>query len=410
MQNNFILNQEYSKSNFFFETGHGSYVYSKKKKFLDLGYCAGTLLLGHNHKVLRESFKLLSKNKISNLAYANYQSLELAKTLKKILPNYSKFIFCNSGTESVFKSLRLCKALSGKKKIVSVTGSWHGSVDNTLYAPKKNLKPQKLSDGLSDESRKNLVFVPYNDIKNSKKILNKYKNKIQCVIIEPVQGCLPLSDVSEYLKFLENFCKKNNIILFFDEMITGLRTDCKSVQSIYKIKPDISTFGKCFGGGIPIGIIGITKKIENKIKRKKLNIFFGGTFSAGSVNSFIANQNLKYIFKNRKFIFSKINKFGKFFEENINKFCKKNDLDVRISRFHSMAQIVFTKKKIINRIQKNFYEKGKKAKIEKFRNYLFKKKIHYPSSGNIFFAYSLTKKNLQYITNTVNTGLKKYFS
>ena len=60
MQNNFILNQEYSKSNFFFETGHGSYIYSKKKKFLDLGYCAGTLLLGHNHKVLRESFKLLS--------------------------------------------------------------------------------------------------------------------------------------------------------------------------------------------------------------------------------------------------------------------------------------------------------------------------------------------------------------
>ena len=186
--------------------------------------------------------------------------MELAKTLKKILPNYSKFIFCNSGTESVFKSLRLCKALSGKNKIVSVTGSWHGSVDNTLYAPTKNLKPQKLSDGLSDDSRKNLVFIPYNDIKNSKQILNKYKNKIQCLIIEPVQGCLPLSDVSKYLKFLENFCKKNNIILFFDEMITGLRTDCKSVQSIYKIKPDISTFGKCFGGGVPIGIIGITKK------------------------------------------------------------------------------------------------------------------------------------------------------
>ena len=127
-------------------------------------------------------------------------------------------------------------------------------------------------------------------------------------------------------------------------MITGLRTDCKSVQSIYKINPDISTFGKCFGGGVPIGIIGITKKIENKIKEKKINIFFGGTFSAGSVNSFIANQNLKYILKNRKLIFSKINKFAKFFEENINKFCEKNDLDVRISRFHSMAQIVFTRK------------------------------------------------------------------
>ena len=106
-------------------------------------------------------------------------------------------------------------------------------------------------------------------------------------------------------------------------MIFGLRTDCKSVQSIYKIKPDISTFGKCFGGGVPIGIIGITKKIEKKIKQKKLNIFFGGTFSAGSINSFIANRNLQYILKNKKLIFFKINKFGEFFEENINEFCKK---------------------------------------------------------------------------------------
>ena len=75
-----------------------------------------------------------------------------------------------------------------------------------------------------------------------------------------------------------------------------------------------------------------------------------------------------------------------------------------------MAQIVFTRKKIINRIQKNFYEKRKKIKIAKFRKYLLDKNIHYPSSGNIFFSYSLTSKNLKYITKTINSGLKKYFS
>ena len=82
MQNNFILNQEYSKSNFFFETGHGSYVYSKKKKFLDLGYCAGTLLLGHNHKVLRESFKLLSQKKYLILHMQTINPWNLQKLLK----------------------------------------------------------------------------------------------------------------------------------------------------------------------------------------------------------------------------------------------------------------------------------------------------------------------------------------
>ena len=409
MQNNFLLNQEYINSKNFFDKGKGSRVFIKNKEFIDLGYCAGSLILGHNSKTLKESFNSIIKKNISNLAYSNIHAVQLAKTIKKILPNYSKFIFCNSGTESVLKSLRICSAISNNKKIVSVVGSWHGSVENTLYSPDKNLNPIKLSDGLSEASKKNIIFIPYNDIKNSKKILDMYKKNIQCIIIEPVQGCLPLENSKKYLKFLEIYCKKNKIILFFDEMITGLRTECSSVQSIYKINPDISTFGKCFGGGVPIGIIGISKKIEDMIKKKKLKIFFGGTFSGSSVNSFIANQNLKYILKNKDKIFKKINNLTKKFQSDINKFCKINSLDVQVVKFQSMSQIVFSKKNIYNRLQKNFWEKDKKKQILDFKKYLFSKGVHYPSSGNIFFAYSLSGKDLKYVINTINLGLKKFF-
>ena len=184
---------------YFFEKGNGSYIYIKKKKIIDLGYCAGSLLLGHSSQVFKNSLKLISKKNISNLAYTNVHAVELSKTIKKILPNYSKFVFCNSGTEAVFKSLRICSAITNKKKIISVVGSWHGSVDNTLYFPDKNLKPQKISDGLTDSSKKNIVFIPYNDIKLSKKILNHHKKNIQCVIIEPIQGCLPLENAKKNL-------------------------------------------------------------------------------------------------------------------------------------------------------------------------------------------------------------------
>ena len=84
--------------------------------------------------------------------------------------------------------------------------------------------------------KKNLIMIPYNDIKKTKSVLEKNKKKLSCIIIEPVQGSLPYKNIKTYLKFLELFCKKNNILLVFDEMITGLRTECSSIQNFFDVK------------------------------------------------------------------------------------------------------------------------------------------------------------------------------
>ena len=107
-------------------------------------------------------------------------------------------------------------------------------------------------------------------------------------------------EAKQYLKFLRDISKKNNIILIFDELITGLRTDASTLQNYFKIKPDISTFGKCFGGGLPIGIIGISKKIYKRLSSSDRKVFFGGTFSANSISSYIGMKTTEYIYKNRK--------------------------------------------------------------------------------------------------------------
>ena len=104
-----------------------------------------------------------------------------------------------------------------------------------------------------------------------------------------------------------------------------------------------------------------------------------------------------------------MNNLTKKFQSDINKFCKINSLDVQVVKFQSMSQIVFSKKNIYNRLQKNFWEKDKKKQILDFKKYLFSKGVHYPSSGNIFFAYSLSGKDLKYVINTINLGLKKFF-
>ena len=163
-----IMNEGYNKIDSLFSSGNGSNIFVNKKKFLDLSLCAGSLILGHNSKIFKDSMRNALNSNISNFAAKNQFAVNFSNTLKKIYPKYSDFIFCNSGTEAVFKSLRIARAISNKNLIISVTGSWHGSVSELLFTTDKNLKNIPLSDGLGDYNKKNVKFIPYNNIENSK--------------------------------------------------------------------------------------------------------------------------------------------------------------------------------------------------------------------------------------------------
>ena len=405
---NFLYNEGYENLNNLFSSGKGSNIYINNKKFLDLSLCAGSIILGHNSGIYRKSSREILKKNLSNFAAKNIHAAEFAKTLNKVLPKYSKFIFCNSGTEAVMKSLRVARAISKKNIIISVTGSWHGSTSELLFTNNNKLQNVELSDGLDKNFKKNLKFIPYNNIELSKKILNRYKNKIMCIIIEPIQGCLP-TEAKKYLNFLNNYSKKNNITLIFDEMITGLRFNCSSVQDQFKLNPSISTFGKCFGGGLPIGIIALKKEVLLKLKKNEKKIFFGGTFSGNSINSFLSNKTVKYIIKNKKNIFVNLEKKAIYLEKNLNDFLVKNNFDAKCFRFASMLRIVFTKKEITNRSQRDFFENKNKKKISLFKNFLFKNNIYYSNSGIIFLAVTTSYKDLDYFIDTSKKAFKKIY-
>ena len=406
---NLILNEGYENNTDLFFRGQDEKIFTKNKKFIDLSMCAGSILLGHNHKIFRQSIAKFISKKVSNLAAPNIHAKIFSRNIKKIIPNAEKIIFCNSGTEAVLKSLRLARALNGKSKIALVTGGWHGSVDQLLYKTGENLKPIKLSSGLPSETSKKLILIPYSDIKKSKSILDKNKDKISCLIIEPIQGSLPYENIKKYLKFLEVYCKKNNIILIFDEMITGLRTDCSSVQNYFKVKPDISTFGKCFGGGLPIGIISISRTTSQKLKKIKKKVFFGGTFSGNSIITFVGNEVLNYIIKNKKKIFKKINTNAEYFEKNLNNFFKLQNIDLKIYRFKSMLRLVYTKDPIKDRLGRDFLELKKNKQILKFRNYIKSKNIYIPGNGIMFSSYSHEKKHMHFIIEEFKKGSLKVF-
>ncbi len=404
-----LLNEGYEKSTELFYKGNKERIFSKRGSYLDLSMCAGSILLGHNHFTFQNSIKKYLKKKISNFAAPNLYAETFSKNIKRIIPHSDQIIFCNSGSEAVIKSLRIARAINNNPKVCYTSGSWHGSVDQFLYKADQKLKAVKLSSGLPNETLKNLILLPFNDLEKTKKILDKNKKKISSIIIEPIQGSFPNYKIKKYLKFLSYYSKKNNITLIFDEMITGIRTDCSSIQKYFGINAEISTFGKCFGAGLPIGIISISKKISTKLKNIKPKVFFGGTFSGNSMSAYVGNDVLDFIVKNKKKIFSKINNNAEYFERNLNNFFEKNNIDIKVYRFKSMLRLVFTKASIKDRLGRDFLEEKKSKSIMKFKDYIKKQKIYMPSSGIIFFSYSHEKKHIDYLISKIKSGTLKYF-
>lgn len=402
--NNKVLNEGYSDLKLFSNTKNGKIVINNKS-YYDLSNCAGSLILGHNSKIFKKSLINLNKKNVSNYAHPNHYAINLANLISGKIRNINQVIFCNSGTEAIYKALRLCRSINKKKYVVSATGSWHGSVDQFLYSQIKN-KKVKMSEGLNKFEEKKLLFIPYNDIPNSLKILNKFKKNINSIFIEPIQGCLPIDNMIGYLKFLEDYCRKNKILLVFDEIITGFRLKKYSIQNKYNIKPDLTILGKIIGGGMPIGAIGVNKNI---VKKNSLqNIFFGGTFSGNSISCFVGFETLKFITQNKNII-SKINKRSSEFQKNLNLFFDQNNIDAKVYRHESILRIIFSKKRIYNRTVRDFFEKKKLNKISKLRSFLYEKRIIYPKSGIIFFASSFSNKDFDYISNAFKKGLKKVF-
>ena len=171
-----LINEGYANSSTLISYGNGSNVFINKKRYLDLSFCAGTYLLGHNSKTFQKAIIDLKNKKISNFASPNVHAENFGKTLKKIIPSYSKFVLCNSGTEAVTKGIRICRAITKKNLILSINGSWHGSVDETLYTYKKR-KKKKLSDGLYSDGKKfylQTIITSKKQKKSSKSIKVKY--------------------------------------------------------------------------------------------------------------------------------------------------------------------------------------------------------------------------------------------
>jgi len=308
-----------------------------------LGHTA--LILGHSPKAIVDAVEKQIEN---GTHYGTSHELEisLAEQVVKMVPNVEMVRFTNSGTEANMYATRLARAYTGRNKIAKFEGGWHGGYD-ALHVGVKFPFNVPESAGLTAGALQDTVLLPFNDLDRVK---GKLKNeKVASIVIEPILGAGGgVVAEKEFLKGLREFCDEEDILLVFDEVITGFRLAPGGAQQFYGVNADMIVLGKILGGGFPIGAFCGSKKImerlNTQIYERPQCAFHGGTFTANPISMTAGLATLKLL-ENGKLI-NALNITGMKIRRQLKEIFDSHGVDVQITGDSSLFNVHFTKEKV----------------------------------------------------------------
>lgn len=269
----------------FFAKGKGSAVWDEDgNQFIDFCNSWGPLIHGHANGYVEEKIIQTLRNGSSFGAPTRLES-ELAKLIKTNIAFIDKLRFVSSGTEAVMSALRLARGYTGKTKILKFEGCYHGHVDSMLVKAGSGLITlgSSSSAGVPETVANETLVLPLNDENMLIQTFEQYGNDMAAVIIEPVpaNNGLLLQDLS-FLQMLRGLCWKHKVLLIFDEVISGFRVAFGGATELYGIQPDIVTYGKIIGGGLPVGAYGASNEIMASVSPEG-PVYQAGTLSGNPV-------------------------------------------------------------------------------------------------------------------------------
>ena len=270
---------------FFTERADGAYLWDVEgKRYIDYVGSWGPMIAGHNHPRVREAVEHAAR---AGLSFGTPCAAEvtMAETIARLVPSMQMLRMVNSGTEATMAAIRVARGYTGRDKIVKFEGCYHGHGDAflvkagsgalTFGVPTSPGVPKALADLT--------LTLPYNDRDAARDLFAEVGGEIAGVIIEPVAGnmnCIPPR--AGFLQGLRDLCTQHGALLIFDEVMTGFRVARGGAQQLYGIAPDLSTFGKVIGGGMPVGAYGGRREIMQKVAPSG-PIYQAGTLSGNPV-------------------------------------------------------------------------------------------------------------------------------
>jgi glutamate-1-semialdehyde 2,1-aminomutase len=327
----------------FIDRGEGSKIFDVDgNSFIEYIGGWGPHLFGHNPAFIKKALNDALKNGTSFGAPTSLE-VEMAKLITELVPSVEMVRMVNSGTEATMSAIRAARGYTGKEKFIKFEGCYHGHADYFLIKAGSGALTLGVptSPGVTRGNAADTLLADYNDIESVKKLVAVNKNEIAAIIIEPIAGNMGVVKASdEFLSSVRKICDEENIVLIFDEVMTGFRVSKGGAQEVFGLKPDLTTFGKIIGGGLPVGGFGGRKEIMQVIAPAG-PVYQAGTLSGNPLAMAAGHAALKYI-KETPGIYDELERKGLFletgFKENLRKLGKK----FAINRVGSMSCMFFT--------------------------------------------------------------------
>ena len=347
----------------FVKEAKGAYIYDEDgNQLIDYIASWGPMILGHAHEPVVNAVIEKAK-KGTSFGTPTEIETKIAELAVSMVPNIDKIRFVNSGTEACMSAVRLARGYTKREKIIKFAGCYHGHSDSFLIQAGSGAVTfgTPNSPGVTQGTAKDTLLAKYNDLDNVKSLIEANKDEIACIILEPVagnMGCIPPKP--GFLEGLRALCDDNNILLVFDEVMTGFRLAKGGAQELLGIKADIVCFGKVIGGGLPVGAFAARNEIMNHLAP------LGPVYQAGTLsgNPLAMAAGLAMLTElNSGNIFESLAKKTEYLHKGLVEVLDKNNVTYTINRVGSMISVHFCEDEVVD------FETSAKGNNETFKTF-----------------------------------------
>ncbi len=348
----------------YIKSAKGAHIFDVDgNEFIDYIGSWGPMILGHAHERVVEAIRETAIGGTSFGASCE-KEIDLAKLIKKFVPSVEIVRMVNSGTEATMSAMRLARGFTGKNKIIKFEGCYHGHGDSFLIKAGSGVATLGLPDspGVTQSTANDTLNAKYNNIESVYQLIEQNKGKIAAVFIEPVggnMGCVAAG--SKFLQKLRDVCTSEKILLVFDEVMTGFRLAKGGAQEIYGITPDLTTFGKIIGGGLPVGAYGGRGEIMRMIAPSGA-VYQAGTLSGNPLAMTAGFETLTIIDETPNF-YAQLEETSAYLADGIIDAALKLNLNYTLNRVGSMLTLFFTDQSVVD------FDTAKLSDTKKFADY-----------------------------------------
>jgi glutamate-1-semialdehyde 2,1-aminomutase len=331
----------------FIEKGYGSKIVDVDgNEYIEYIGSWGPHLFGHNPPFIKEALLKAIENGTSFGAPTAIE-VEMAKLFTSLIPSCEMVRMVNSGTEATMSAVRAARGYTEREKIIKFEGCYHGHADFFLIKAGSGALTFGVptSPGVTKGNAADTLIADFNDIDSVKELVAQNKNEIAAIIIEPIAGNMGVVPSSEsFIKELRTICDEEGSVLIFDEVMTGFRVAKGGAQQVLGVIPDLSTFGKIIGGGLPVGAFGGKKEIMQKISPAG-PVYQAGTLSGNPLAMAAGYAALKHIHDNPQ-VYDELEEKSVYLENGFKKNLKEVCKNFAMTRVGSMSCMFFTEEDV----------------------------------------------------------------